>query len=159
MFGLSPLRLALYGVALASLLGAVWVVNGWRQDSNKLDAAEAELAQVIADVAERERLRTKQDGISTRKANDYETQLADARKTNAELAGRHQPVRVCRNPPSVPRVATAATEPVTTPSEGLQPEAGPDIAPDIYVLALEADECSVRLSNLQGWITEQLLVH
>lgn len=152
-------RLWLYAIAAAVLIGLLWMVNSWRIDSNKLESAQQELKQVRADYAERDRLRTEQDKISTDKARDYETQLADAHKTNAELAGRHPPVRVCRNAPSVSSLTTATTESVTATSEGLQQAAGPDISGPLYALALEADECSVRLSNLQGWISEQLLVY
>lgn len=148
-----------YAIAIAALLGLLWLVNSWRIDSNKLEAAETELTQLKANYAEETRLRTEQDRISTEKATSYETQLADAHKTNAELAGKREPIRVCHNAPSMPRVATAAAEPATATGQGLQQEAGPDIGPALYGLALEADECSVRLSNLQDWIKEQLLVH
>lgn len=159
MFGLSTVKLVAYGIAAAALIGLLWMVNSWRIDSNKLESAQQELEQVRADYTERDRLRTEQDRISTDKARDYETQLADARKTNAELAGRRPAVRLCRSAPSVPSVSAAPSEPATTPSEGLQQAAGPDISGPLYSLALEADECSVRLTSLQSWLTEQLAVH
>lgn len=154
------LRLYLYAFAAIVLAGFVWVVNSWQIDSNKLEAAQTELKQVKSNYAEEKRLRTEQDRISNEKAATYETQLANVRKTNAELAGKQLPIRVCRSATSVPRFPAAASEPATTPSEGLQPAPEPsaDIGPDLYRLALEADECSTRLTALQGWITEQFKV-
>lgn len=164
MFGLSTVKLIAYGIAAAALIGLLILVNSWRIDSNKLESAQQKLKQVRADYAERDRLRTEQDKISTDKARDYETQLADARKTNTELAGRRPAVRLCRSAPSVPAVPKPSAEPATAPREGLHSETGPsanqgpDISRDLYRLALEADECSVRLTTLQGWLVEQLAV-
>lgn len=160
---LSSLTLPYKLAGAAIVLGLAWwglsTVNGWRNDSHKLEAAETALKDERADREAERLLRAKQDKITEQSARTYETKLAEAHSLNAELSGR--PVRLCPRP-SMPTVSKPATVAASAPSEGLHEapgpsfDQGPDIGSDLYRLALEADECSVRLTELQGWITAQL---
>lgn len=148
-------------IALGLIGWGLATVSGWRNDSHKLDAAETALKDERA-VREAERLfREQQDQLTADIARDYETELANARRTNAELSSR--PVRLCHRP-SVPPVPKPTTVTPSAPSEGLHEapgpsvDQGPDIGGDLYRLALEADECSIRLTQLQGWIVGQLAI-
>ena len=72
------------------------------------------------------------------------------------------PVRLCRNPDPVPPTLTSpgGIDGRTTTSWGYDGtvrgdlEAGPDIGPDLYALALACDAEIAKLRALQGWIRD-----
>lgn len=72
------------------------------------------------------------------------------------------PVRLCRDPKPVPTTfspADGVTRTTTTsggdaPAPGDYSEAGPDIGPDLYALALACDAEIAKLRALQGWVND-----
>lgn len=47
MFGLSTIKLVAYGIAAVALIGAVFLINSWRLDSNKLKSTQDQLQAEI----------------------------------------------------------------------------------------------------------------
>ena len=146
-------RLALYGLAGAALLGAAtwaWVtVSGWRHDSERLPAVEAErdaalrTVQLAADELDR----------NARIANDYHDQVARLR---ADLRERPIRVRVC--PPAARPVLPPGAAPGThAPAAG--PEPGPPASDartvDLSPYAEDAAATADQLRALQQWVRER----
>jgi hypothetical protein len=72
------------------------------------------------------------------------------------------PVRLCRDPKPMPTTfapADGVTRTTTTsggdaPAPGDYSEAGPDIGPELYALALTCDAEIAKLRALQGWVND-----
>lgn len=146
-------RLALYGLAGAALLGAAtwaWVtVRGWRHDSERLPVVERERDAAVAAV----KLAGEEATRNARIANDYHDQIDRLR---ADLRARPVTVRVC--PPAARPVRPAGTAGRTD-----APPAGPEsgaAAPDGHTVDLsqyaeDAAATADQLRALQRWVNER----
>jgi hypothetical protein len=145
-----PLRLYIYAglaLAFAGLAVALKVQTG------RLDRVKDENRQLTATVkAERE---------NVRKANEasekYAISLENLKAARAATPTRS--VRLCVNS-SVPEAgasprADAADSKGLSEAPGRNIEAGPEIGPDVYNLADEADLCPAKLEALQQWIRDR----
>lgn len=158
----------LIGEVAAGVVGVlcvVWLVlvfKGWHDDSQELpqvkadrDAAYQETIQVRADLGTEIVRLAKVNGEMLREKQELEA---------ARAATPVRPVRLCRaTPEAAPAVAAdpaasgrsdgADTPAGALPPEGgRDPEAGPDIGPDLYALWDEADEIVRRFRGAQAYI-------
>lgn len=134
---MNQLRLYAYlAVALAIVSGLVYIRH--------LQHRAALVAPLEATIkAERNNLR---------KANESSERYAISLE-NLKAARSATPVRTVRlcAPTSVPKAGTA-TGIDEAVQEGVPQVPGPDLGPDLYQLADEADELRVRLEALQDWV-------
>lgn len=145
-----PWRLIGYGVAVAALLAFGWRVNEWRQGYLGKAAAEARAEQIAKDSAKALETVTAQLRASYEASEGYQNELSSLRAARTPS----RPVRVCRD---VPAPATGSATPggpdaTATAAGALPQEPGPDIGPDLYRDADDADEVSARLRALQEWV-------
>lgn len=145
-------RLWLYLAAAAAIGGLLWIVDGWRRDSNKLESAEARTAQIERDakatIAEMERRYAE----SQQASEGYQNELQTIRNRPISVS----PVRLCKQS-SVPKAGPAPSgsgstipraEPLPEPV-GSDPEPGPDIGPSLRELAKRCDEVSAQGRAIQ----------
>lgn len=153
--------------------GGLALVNHWRLDSGRLKVEKAERkAEQIAHAAKLDELeerisieienRRKADEVSNR----YQQRNAELDAARADTPVRT--VRMCRGAEAAARVSAAASSGAAgghhaAGSEEL-PEApgrdprdrwsddGPDVGPELYALADEADRCASQRDALQEWI-------
>ena len=90
-------------------------------------------------------------------SKDYETKISDLNKTVPVLTAAVGPVRLCKPTPSVhPRTDTSG--PNAALSEELPPKdaENPDIGPELFSLANDAETCAIRLSSLQSLLNQMM---
>ena len=145
-----PWRLIGYGLAVAALIAFGWRVNEWRQGYHARAAAEARAEQIAKDSAKALETVTAQLRASYEASEGYQNELSSLRAARTPS----RPVRVCRDVPAASPNRTAASGPdAAAPASGALPqEPGPDIGPDLYRDADDADEVSARLRALQEWV-------
>jgi hypothetical protein len=136
-------RLYLYAGIAAVFLGLS--LTSYIQ-TKRLHSAKVELATATATIkAERDNLR---------KANESSERYAISLE-NLKAARSATPVRTVRLcAPSVPKAGTATGTDAAS-QEGVSQVPGPDLGPDLYQLADEADELRVRLEALQNWVRDR----
>lgn len=148
MIPLSPLGYIRLGVAVVLLGAVVWlgfIVNGWRQDAERLALVEAERDQALADLSQ-ERINVAEAQEASR---GYQSELQTLRIA-ATNSRRVRPVRLCQSTPqtNVRKIpADGAGSSGAAAGAGELPQeadgnlrAGPDISADLYAEADRADE-------------------
>ncbi len=133
---MTPLAYIKLGIAAAVLIAIGWlalIVNGWRQDSLRVEEVETELSTLKA---AQEASQKASQGLQ-----DELTKLRSARKPAPVI-------RLCRNPDKLPQAQPGRND--STPGAGELPkEDGFDTQP-LYDLADEADELAARLRACQA---------
>lgn len=147
------LRLGLYVAACVALAGlGLWIVS-LKDKADRVDAAEARMAQLAADYAQRLRQLESERNAAQEASDSYAEELIALRAARAPA----RVVRVCPDTrahvPAAPGPAAGADAP-PTPGGALPPVPGPDIGQRLYSDAERADELSAQLRALQGWIRE-----
>jgi hypothetical protein len=152
-----PWRLVGYAVAGAAVLALGWRVHAWREAYTvDLPAAQEALQREIACGEGSECLKrsisaqAQAEAASAVIVKGYEDELESLRNRPV----RTRTVRLCpeatdgdvRVPP-----ASGPADGAGAPAGELHGAAGPDIGPDLYQLARDADELAARLRALQGW--------
>ncbi len=151
-----PWRLVGYGAAAVAIGVLGWRVHAWHAAYKALPEAQAALAAeqacaVGSKCAERvAALVARQAAASEQAVRGYEDEIRTLRDRPVAV----RTVRLCR-PADPGDVRDAAA---TGPADGAGPAAGvvsgaagPDIGPDLYRLARDADEVAARLRALQAW--------
>jgi hypothetical protein len=131
---IETIKLIAAALVTAALIACGVIVHGWHRDAQALEGVRTELAAVKA-----------QQEASQKASEGYQRELQDLR-----TARKPSPVvRVCREP--VPAAGSGGGRDGATPGSGELPQtAGPDIGPDLYGLADEADELAARLRACQA---------
>lgn len=149
-----PWRLIGYGVAVAAVLALGWRVHAWREAYKALPEVEAQLSAEVAcedgsQCASRQAaLQAAAEAKSAEVVNGYEAELAALRARPVRV----RTVRLCADPGDVQGAGATGAADGAGPGAGeLHGAAGPDIGPDLYGLAREADEVAARLRALQEW--------
>jgi hypothetical protein len=145
LLALIPLRAWLIAGALAVLGAILWHDH---HISRLYKAEHAKTTELTAKVAAKERELAMQKEAS----NAYQQSLEDLRAARAATPVRA--VRLCRPATVVPGAAGGSAAPgkeAVSPADGSDLEAGPDIGPELYGLADEADECAVQRDALIDW--------
>lgn len=149
-----PWRLIGAGVAVAALVAFGWRVNEWRQGYHARAAAEARTAEIAKEAGEAMAKLAEQHRAALTASQGYQDELQSLRTVRDAAPSR--PVRVCQQPrlPAAGANSTAPGRPDGSPagSGSLPQESGPDIGPDLYRDADQADEVSARLRALQEWV-------
>jgi hypothetical protein len=128
------LKLGIAVLVLGICAALAYKVHGWHRDALQLGAVRAEMADLKA---AQEASHKASEGLQ----NELET-LRTARKPSPV-------VRMCKPAKPVPQAGTGRDG--STPGAGELPqEVGPDIGPDLYGLADEADELAARLRACQA---------
>ena len=148
-----PWRLIGYGSAVAAVALMGWRVSVWHESHGKLQAAEnaleAERECREGTVCAKRAAELTQKAETTRQevVASYEQELASVRSERPVRV-----VRVCADPGNVPGSGTpGAADGSTAPGGVVSGPPRPDIGPDLYALAREADEVAARLRALQEW--------
>lgn len=145
------LRLGLYVAACVALAGlGLWIVS-LKHKADRVDAAEARMAQLAADYAQRLRQLESERNAAQEASDSYAEELAALRATRAPP----RVVRVCPDTrahvPAAPGPAAGADAP--NAGTGVLPEvAGSDIGPGLSAKAAEADELIAQCRALQSWV-------
>lgn len=165
--------LILWGAIALLAAGALGMVNHWRLDSGRLKVEKAErkleqqaYANKVSELEERVAIeienRRKADEVSDR----YQKRNAELDAARALIPART--VRLCNGAAAAARVSTPASSGAAgghhaAGSEEL-PQApgrdprdrwsddGPDVGPELYALADQADRCASQRDALQEWI-------
>jgi len=141
-----PLRWWLYLAGAALLAYLIWHDHHQTQRANRLARENVELEE-RASTAEA-------NAAKAREASDaYQKRLAANRGARGATPVRS--VRLCLGPERVPATAgghDAAGSDGLPEAPGRDLEAGPDIGPDLYALADEADECAIQRDALIDWV-------
>ena len=149
-----PWRLVGWSALVAVVALAGWRVSAWRAAYVALPGVQEALAleescEDGSKCYERQRALQEAAGHATVVAvQSYEAELASLRTRPARV------VRLCSEAGSgdVRGAGPAAGPDGTGPAAGIvHGQAGPDLGPDLYELAREADEVAARLRALQGW--------
>ncbi len=142
MTPLAYIKLGLAAVVLIALGWLALIVNGWRQDSLRVEEVETELSTLKA-----------AQEASQKASEGYQNELEAIRNRPVPAS----PVRLCkpaRVPPAGGRPSpTVPPADVVSGTDGTDPEVrgGPDIGPALRSLAKRADEVSA-----QGRATQSL---
>jgi hypothetical protein len=153
--GLSSVRLAVYGLALAAIAVLAWLVHRWHSEAQRVPALEAALEQARADFEAYRAESQRQYRIAQEVSNGYHQELARLRAER-----RPAPVvRVCRES-DVPRAAVSgaaagadAARPEGLPqAPGRNPHISRDIGGDLYGIADDGDQCAAQRDALIAWI-------
>ncbi len=134
---MTPLAYIKLGIAAVVLIALGWlalIVNGWRQDSLRVEEVETELSTLKA-----------AQEASNAASEQYQRELKEIRSRPVTTG----PVRLCNKRPAVPAAGSgpSATVPpagVLQGADGSDYQEGPDIAADLLRLADEADEVAAR---------------
>lgn len=150
-------RLIAYAVAAVAVLWMLALIRHWHEDSTvALPEARRTLAAEVAcaagsKCAERvAALKERQQAVSEQVIRGYQDEIE-------ALRARPIPVRTVRLCPDARAARVPGAEPARTadaagPAAGIvSGAAGPDIGPDLYQLARDADEVAARLRALQQW--------
>lgn len=148
MTPLAYLRLGGYALLAVALIACGLTVRSWHQKALRVDAAEARIEQIareakgaMAALAE-----------AHRKALDASRGYQDELRTLRANRGKSRVVRLCNDvPANPPEDGGAGRRDGASPGAGELPQAaGPDIGPDLYGLADDADEVAARLRACQA---------
>ena len=155
---LAWIRIGLAAVAIAALLALGWRVHAWREaykaypELQERLTAEESCGEGSKCSARQAALAAAAEAKSREVQADYERELAD-------LRNRPIPVRTVRLCPEgaagdVRRADSAGPAHGAGPGAAVIPGAprpNPDIGPELYELARDADEVAARLRALQEW--------
>jgi hypothetical protein len=153
MIPLSPLgyiRLAGIAVIAGLLIWLGLIVNGWRNDAERLAIVELERDQALADLSQ-ERLNVVEAQEASR---GYQSELQDLRV--AATRERIPVVRLCKSAPQAREplpAAGAGPDAAAAPSGPLpqEDEVHRDLGPELFELADRADELSAQVRGLQEY--------
>jgi hypothetical protein len=151
-----PWKLVGYAVAVLAILALGWRISVWRDAYKALPEAKAALEAEVACLAPSKcaervaALQARQAVISETVVRGYEDEIKS-------LRDRPVTVRTVRLCPDSRAGGVSGSNPAAG-TDGASPTAGelhgsaqPDIGPDLYQLARDADEIAARLRALQGW--------
>jgi hypothetical protein len=148
------LRVAAVAVLATAIAVMVWRVVVWHGAYEALPGVEAALeaeklcGEGSACAARVAALEAAQQEVSKQVVSDYERELADLRNRPIPV----RTVRLCPDRGAVRGAGSAGPADGTGAAADVVPgAAGPDIGPELYQLARDADEISARLRSLQQW--------
>lgn len=152
MLSAIPWRLIGWAVLVAGIAAAGWRVTVWHEAYGELQAVQERLAAEES-CEEGSKCRARETTLreelkreKTKVVDGLEAELADVRSRPARV------VRVCTDPGDVPVSGSAGRGHGAAAGAGIvSGPAGPDIGPDLYGLAREADEIVARCRALQDW--------
>ena len=145
-------------------------INGWRVDSNKLEAAEQALkAEIACDegthcsqerlkareqaLTEAERTLRAEQKLNQERENDYQKRLAEVDRNYRDAADRLSRIRVCKpaRVPAAPAAAPVAGEPQS--AGPIDPGDGESVA-GLGPILRDCEADAAQLTEVQLWYAE-----
>ena len=144
-------------IAFAAGGTAAWRITSWQAQAR--EAAAVKLAAKVERAAQQNVITTLREQITAANAASlgYQNELTKLRGAR-DAAGPVPVVRLCK-PAGAAVAGVPAASPAPGGSDGPAPAAGvvpqtpgPDIGPELYSAADDADELAARLRALQDWV-------
>lgn len=147
-----PWRAILWGVIVAAVALAGWRVSAWHAAYEDIGPLRTRL-EVETSCGEGSACRAREAQLREELVREKAEVVAGLEAELAAVRGRPaRVVRVCPGAGNVPVSGAAGRGHGAAAGSGVVPgAAGPDIGPDLYALAREADEVTARCRALQQW--------
>ena len=154
-------------LAGAVMFAAGWTANSWQKDkqiarlelshANYLRGLAEHNAKVINDLFSEAEAKQQ---VLTELDQKYYQELSHEQKANqqliAELASAKHRLSVRIDPVSCPSVPATSKATGLDDAAGARAELHPATAADIFRVAAQADECSKKLTGLQGFVEKSI---